>query len=369
MRFIFAIAGILYFIPAISQKKVSITFKIHSPNSLNSWIISYKGLEGFRADTIHLHTLRTTYNTWINGPERAELTPLTQQKKTQRNYQEESRIFYLEPGKMKIDLSDSISKIKISGKGLNKAYNALRISEAPIENEILYLKNLKPSSAYTLLNINKRIALLLDKKDQEILLPFIKENRNSLAGFHAFVAYTERHLFSGDLKALFNGFSKSIKETEEGEELKNRIEITEITSIGKRAPDFNLPDTSGKMIRLSDFQGQYVLIDFWASWCVPCRIENPNLVAAFKKYNSRQFTILGISLDREVQKEYWLRAIQNDQLYWTQLCDFKGWDNEVVKKYGIKSIPQNVLVDKDGVIVARNITGASLHDFLDTLFL
>ena len=127
---------------------------------------------------------------------------------------------------------------------------------------------------------------------------------------------------------------------------------------GGLAPDFKLPDPSGKEVSLSSFRGKYVLVDFWASWCGPCRQENPNVVAAFQQFKGKNFTILGVSLDRD--RDAWLNAISDDQLNWTHVSDLKFWESSVVPLYQIEGIPFNVLVDPQGKIVASNLRGPAL---------
>jgi peroxiredoxin len=127
---------------------------------------------------------------------------------------------------------------------------------------------------------------------------------------------------------------------------------------GALAPDFSLPDANGKLISLSSFKGKYVLIDFWASWCRPCREENPNVVAAFNQFKDKNFTVLGVSLDKN--KESWLNAIQKDNLTWTQVSDLKEWESSVVPQYKIEGIPFNVLVNPEGKIIASDLRGGEL---------
>ncbi|HMK19905.1 MAG TPA: TlpA disulfide reductase family protein [Chitinophagaceae bacterium] len=148
--------------------------------------------------------------------------------------------------------------------------------------------------------------------------------------------------------------------------IRNSVESTipKTLWVGKTAPEISLPDTEGRTVKLSSFRGKYVLVDFWASWCGPCRRENPNVVQAFNQFKNKNFTILGVSLDRPGQKEAWTQAIKEDNLTWTHISDLKYWQSEVVPLYQLSGIPFNVLVDPDGKVVAENLRGNALEQKL-----
>lgn len=145
-----------------------------------------------------------------------------------------------------------------------------------------------------------------------------------------------------------------------------RVKAMEATAVGQLAPEISLPNPEGKVISLSSLRGQYVLVDFWAKWCGPCRRENPNVVKAFNKYKDKGFTVFGVSLDRT--REDWVKAIQEDGLTWTHVSDLKYFESQAARDYNINAIPFSLLLDREGKIIAKNLRGAALEKKLEEVF-
>lgn len=168
-----------------------------------------------------------------------------------------------------------------------------------------------------------------------------------------------------EMKVYFKKLDKSVRKSTKGKIFERYIEAVENSSVGKKAPGITQFDVAGEPYSLQDLKGKYVLVDFWASWCPPCREENPKLVAIYKDFKDKNFEILGVSFDRDMNA--WKKAIDDDKLTWKHISDLQHWNNGAAGVYGIKAIPQNVLVNPEGIIVARNLHGDDLRKKLEEI--
>ena len=192
---------------------------------------------------------------------------------------------------------------------------------------------------------------------------FAETHLNSYAGLAAYNLYVlDSKFVAKEEEPLFHRFSAALKSSPLGKRTLEKIEIGKRRQEGSKATDFTQNDQNGKPFTLSSLRGKYVLVDFWASWCVPCRAENPNVVKAYNALKGDKFEIVSVSLD--AGKEQWLAAIETDGMPWIHVSDLKYWKNEVALMYGINSVPQNILLDPNGVIVAKNLRGENLTELL-----
>ncbi|MFO7977759.1 MAG: TlpA disulfide reductase family protein [Bacteroidales bacterium] len=192
---------------------------------------------------------------------------------------------------------------------------------------------------------------------------FVATHHDKTVGVYIAMRNLANSMNGEQLTQLVNSFDASLSETSYVITLGERAAKLRSVAIGQTAPDFTLPATDGIERSLSDFRGQYVLVSFWASWCSYCRAENPHLVTLYDQYKDQNFEILGVSLDRN--HDAWLKGIADDGIQWPQISDLKGWQNEASSMYAVSSIPANVLVDPQGIIIARNLRGDDLDKKLE----
>ncbi|UFH54618.1 TlpA disulfide reductase family protein [Spirosoma sp. KNUC1025] len=281
-------------------------------------------------------------------------------------------LIYLEPGTITVNSADVLENATIGGTPLNVDYQKLKTMLKSSTDKMAQLMK-DYQSATDVQKKSKAFEESIDKRNEaiqaeqkKIKAQFIQENPNTVVSLDVLQQYDYTPDYA-EVSPLFDGLSGAVKNSKSGKEYAKMLAGIKATSIGSISPEFTQTDTAGRAVALSSFRGKYVLIDFWASWCGPCRVENPNVVKNFQQYKDKNFTVLGVSLDRPNAKEAWMKAIHKDGLDWTHVSDLKFWDNEVAKQYAVRSIPQNFLLSPDGKIVAKDIRGEALGKKLEEL--
>ncbi|MDR1562665.1 MAG: TlpA family protein disulfide reductase [Dysgonamonadaceae bacterium] len=235
-----------------------------------------------------------------------------------------------------------------------------------IEGEYSRLTDRQKRDADEVGAIKERYLKAVDERNK-ILFNFIGNHPKSYVSLITVAQLNDENQVSKQtLDSLFKCLAPIIQDTDLGKTLKRDIKTVINNTVGSIATDFTQETPDGKPVKLSDFRGKYILIDFWASWCGPCRRENPNIVKAYNKFKNENFTIIGVSLDKS--RDAWLNAIETDGLKWIQVSDLNYWDNEAAKTFGIKSIPQNILIDTAGIIIRKNLRGEELQKTLSEIF-
>jgi len=275
--------------------------------------------------------------------------------------------FFLENGQITVIANkDSLRNTKITGTETNDLFNTYIHEIERLNEEYAKLRDQYNQAAMK----GDEEAANKAKIDVEAMMDnmqvyaknFMKEHKNSIVAPFIYLTQFANQASYEELDSITGMFPKEFAESVYVKEINRIAALKKKTAVGSIAPDFTMNDQNGQPVSLSSFKGIYLLIDFWASWCGPCRQENPNVVRIYNKFKDKGFTILGVSLDRD--KNAWTKAIADDNLTWTHVSDLKFWKNEAAVLYGVQSIPHTVLLDKEGKIIAQNLRGESLESKL-----
>ncbi len=278
---------------------------------------------------------------------------------------------YIEPGTIEIYSADSLVHAEVKAGTVNADFKKLSTSKAAVTDKMkavdaryLAASEEERKSEDFLSSLREEFQAAANE-GKKIDLAFAAQHTGSPVSLDILNQYLASEPLATVIEPAFAALSADLRNSEAGQALATQIKNLKATDIGATAPDFTQADTAGNPVSLTSFRGKFVLIDFWASWCGPCRQENPNVVEAFNAYKDKNFTILGVSLDQANAKDRWMKAIHDDNLEsWTQVSDLKGWNNEVAKLYGVRAIPQNFLIDPEGRIIAKNLRDKALHEKL-----
>ena len=288
--------------------------------------------------------------------------------------------FYLEKGTLVFTSPDSLKNAQVGGTPLTDAWRALLTAEEPIGQQLDALENefqaAAPEQQKSLAfkqGLRARRANTL-REGARIDSVFIRTHPTSLVSLDQLAMMSNDKEHHALVETLLPTLAPALRDSPKAEDMRNSmrraalgLDIGPALKVGMMAPNFTQPTPDGRQVSLTDYRGKYVLVDFWASWCGPCRAENPNVIQAYNAFKDKNFDVLSVSLDEGRDRTKWLKAIQDDQLPWTQVSDLKGWQSAAARSYFVQAIPQNFLVDPTGKIIAMNLRGDALPETLARL--
>ncbi|RFS19685.1 DUF4369 domain-containing protein [Chitinophaga silvatica] len=376
-RLFFSCIATVALLPAFAQKKASITGKV--PAALNNQkVYLYEGSGSFSKilDSAQITNGAFLLNYSITDTTQGMVSVrVLENNKAKSGY----RIVVLTPSdKMKLTVNKAgefnlFQNSTVSGSKLTAQFDALQKILKPINQQgdsirksiqkMMNKSEITDTTGYFAL-YSRYNELMQEQK--ELTNKFMLEHTDYYVSLMILREGMGRRVMDvPGTQAIFDKFPAAIRQSSLGQEAAELLKASALLGINQVAPDFSAATPEGQTMKLSDLRGKYVLLDFWASWCGPCRAENPHVVKAYQRFHDKNFDILGVSLDKPGAADKWTEAIQKDGLTWHHVSDLKFWSSDIAKLYMINSIPQNFLLNPDGKIIAVNLRGNALEEMLE----